>query len=66
MTEAEKSFEQYMDEVIVHAEVTGKRRIIWSIPRCVMAREVWADCMERQNDASTGKRAEVSSSQVPG
>jgi len=56
MTEAEKSFEQYMDEVIVHAGVTGKRRIIWSIPRCVLAREVWVDCMERQNDAGIAKR----------
>lgn len=56
MTEAEKSFEQYMNEVIVHAGVTGKRRVIWSIPRCVLAREVWADCMERQNDAGSGER----------
>lgn len=66
MNEAEKSFEQYMDEVIIHARVTGKRRIIWSIPRCVLAREVWMECMRRQNDASTGKRAEVGCSQVQG
>lgn len=64
MTEAEKAFEHYMDEIIQWAGQTGKRRIIWSIPRCTQAREVWMECMERQNVASTGKRVEVSSPQV--
>ncbi len=66
MTESEKSFEAYMNEEITYAGLTGKRRIIWSIPRCVLAREVWSDCMERQNVASTGKRAAVSGEELPG
>lgn len=46
--EAEEAFESYMDEVIQWAGKTGKRRLIWSQPRCAMAREVWMDCMEKQ------------------
>lgn len=64
MTQAEKAFEHYMDEIIQWAGQTGKRRLIWSIPRCTLAREVWMDCIGRQNVASTGKRVEVSSPQV--
>lgn len=56
MTESEKLFEAYLDEVITYAGVTGKRRIIWSIPRCVLARQVWSDCMERQNVARGSER----------
>ncbi|QGU87040.1 hypothetical protein [Erwinia sorbitola] len=56
MTESEKSFEAYMSEEITYAGVTGKRSVIWSIPRCVLAREVWMDCMERQNVARSSKR----------
>lgn len=66
MTESEKSFADYLDEVIEHAGQTGKRRTLWSIPRCVLAREVWMDCMGRKNVASTGKCAEVCSATVPG
>lgn len=66
MTESEKSFADYLDEVIEHAGQTGKRRTLWSIPRCVLAREVWMDCMGRQNVASTGKRAEVGGEKLPG
>lgn len=66
MTESEQAFEKYLDEVIIQAGAKGKRRHIWSIPRINMAREVWMECMERQNVASTGKRSEVSSPQVPG
>lgn len=56
MTKSEKSFESYLDEVIEHAGQTGKRRTLWSIPRCVLAREVWMDCMERQNVARGSER----------
>jgi hypothetical protein len=66
MTEAEQAFESYLDEVITHAGATGKRRYVHSIGWKAIAAEVWTDCMGRQNDASTGKRAEVSSPQVPG
>jgi len=48
--EAEKAFDSYMDEIVHWAGKTGKRRIIWSQPRCDMAREVWMDCMEKQYD----------------
>lgn len=66
MTESEKSFADYLDEVIEHAGQVGKRRTLWSIPRCVLAREVWTDCMGRQNVASTGKCTEVGGATVPG
>lgn len=56
MTESEKSFADYLDEVIEHAGQTGKRRTLWSIPRCVLARQVWGDCMERQNVARDTER----------
>lgn len=66
MTESDKSFEAYLDEEITYAGKTGKLRIIWSIPRCVLAREVWADCMGRQNVASTGKCIEVGGEKLQG
>lgn len=66
MTESEKSFSDYLDEVIEHAGQTGKRRTLWSIPRCVLAREVWMDCIGRQNVASTGKCTEVGGKKLPG
>lgn len=56
MTESDKSFEAYMNEEITYAGVTGKRSVIWSIPRCVLARQVWGDCMERQNVARDTER----------
>lgn len=56
MTEAEKAFEHYMDEIIQWAGQTGKRRLIWSIPRCTLAREVWMDCIRRQNVAGVSER----------
>lgn len=66
MTESERSFADYLDEVIEHAGQTGKRRTLWSITRCVMAREVWTDCMERQNVASKGKCTEVGGEKLSG
>lgn len=66
MNESEKSFEQYLDEEITYAGQTGKRRTLWSIPRCVLAREVWMDCMGRKNVASTGECAKVCSATVQG
>lgn len=66
MTDAEKAFENYLDEVITHAGATGKRRYVHSIGWKAIAAQVWADCMRRKNDASTGKRAEVGCSKVPG
>ena len=66
MTESDKSFEAYMSEEITYAGVTGKRSVIWSIPRCVLARQVWSDCMERQNVASTGKCTTVGGEKLQG
>lgn len=56
MNDAEISFEIFMDEVIEQAGAKGKRRHIWSIPRTHMAREVWMECMRRQNDAGSAER----------
>jgi hypothetical protein len=64
MTPAEQAFERYLDEVITHAGATGKRRHVHALGWKAIAAQVWADCMERQNVASTGKRVEVSSPQV--
>jgi len=50
MLEAEKAFGNYMDEVVKWAGKSGKRRVIWSQPRCEMAHEVWMDCMQKQQD----------------
>lgn len=48
MTEAEKTFEHYMDEIIQWAGQTGKRRLIWTIPRCTLAREVWMELHDQR------------------
>lgn len=41
------TFDEYLDEVITFAGQTGKRRLIWSIPRITLDREVWEDCVKR-------------------
>lgn len=66
MTESDKSFEAYLDEVIEHAGQVGKRRYAHSIGWKAIAAVVWADCMERQNVASTGKCTTFGSEKLPG
>lgn len=53
--EVEKSFDAYMNEVIKWKGKTGKRSVIWSKPRCDIAREVWLDCMHKQNESLSDK-----------
>lgn len=62
------TFDDYLDEVITFAGQTGKRRLIWSIPRVALAREVWEDCVKRNggsNEPCSRECAEVSGSEVP-
>ncbi|MFU9138488.1 hypothetical protein [Erwinia tasmaniensis] len=55
-----ESFERYLDEVIYkEAGIPVTRRNGWSITRIQQARQVWADCTERANAASTRERAKV-------
>jgi len=62
-----KSFERYLDEVIYkEAGMPVTRRNGWSITRMQQARQVWTDCTERANAASTRERAEVCGETMPG
>lgn len=57
MTEAEQTFNDYLSGVAwTESGVPVTRRNGWSITRIQQARQVWADCMERQNADRTGKR----------
>lgn len=66
MTESDKSFEAYLDEVIEHAGQVGKRRNLRTLEWRRIAEEIWVDCVERRNVASTGKCTTVGGEKLPG
>lgn len=67
MTEADQSFDEYLNGIAwTEAGVPVTRRHGWSITRIQQARQVWNDCMERQNADRARKRPARSREKVPG
>lgn len=50
MKDKESMFQRYLDDVINFNGMTGRRKVVWSIPRVNWAREVFMDALERAND----------------